>query len=265
MDFHGNAEDYLQSKVNIFRNQTKEDKAILNADEPLFEQIAGDIPSSIYWFSRTKEVENGTFVRDGVIYFKENKKEVKLLDVNDIPLKGTHNVENVLAASLIAYLSGIDIQTIVSSVIEFQAMAHRLEPVKTIDGVTYYNDSKATNPVSTVKACQSFREPLVLILGGKDRNSDLSNVSPALLQDNVRTVISFGETKHRFEEVAKEAGVGEVYVVDTLEEVLYTAQTISENGDIVLFSPACASWGMYNSYVERGNHFKTLVNALKEK
>lgn len=259
MDFHGDMKDYLNAKMNLFQNQTKDDFAVLNADVTLFKDIATSISSSLYWFSTTNEVERGTFVRNESIYFKENEKEIKLIDLKDIPLKGSHNVENVLAASLIAYLSGIDEKTIEEAIKRFQGMEHRLEPVGTLDGVTYYNDSKATNPVSTVKACASFTEPLVLILGGKDRGSDLSEVLPSFTQGNVRAVIAFGETKQRFASLAKDANVETIVEVDTLEEVVKTASSISRHGDIVLFSPACASWGMYSSYVERGNHFKQLV------
>lgn len=263
LDFHGDTADYLEAKLNVFRNQTAEDFAILNADVPLFETIAKDIPSSLYWFSRTKEVAKGAFVRNGAIYVKTEKKESKIIEVKDIPLKGTHNLENALAASLIAFLSGINEETIARSIQQFAAIEHRLEPVGVKNGVMYYNDSKATNPVSTIKACEAFTEPLVLILGGKDRGSDLSEVAHAFIRGNVRAVIAFGETNMQFETIARQAGIQDVFLVETLEEVVEQAHVISRKGETVLFSPACASWGMYPSYVERGNHFKTLIAQLK--
>lgn len=263
MDFHGNRADYFESKLRIFHNQTKDDVGVLNADDPSLQEVATQFASTFYWFSATKEVDNGTFIRNGSIYFKEKEKEVKLIDLKDIPLKGNHNVENVLAASLIALLAGIEPSTIQNAIQQFQAMEHRLEPVSSINGVTYYNDSKATNPVSTIKACTSFTEPLVLILGGKDRGSDLSELLPVFEQGNIRAVIAFGETKHRFAELATIANVKDVLVTDTLDQAVLSSSQISKKGDIVLFSPACASWGMYTSYIERGHHFKSLVSSLK--
>lgn len=261
LDFHGNATDYLQSKLAIFANQDVDDFAVLNADNPMFTSIGETLRASLYWFSLTQEVSRGTFIKNEAIYFKDTEVETKIMELSAIPLKGSHNIENVLAATLIAILGGVQLTHIQTAIEQFQAVEHRLEFVGNKRGVAYYNDSKSTNPVSTVKACNAFDEPIILLLGGKDRGSKFTELADIWSRGNIKEIICYGETAELLNEIATFHGIPS-RVCKTLDECVNLSSQVASNGDVVIFSPACASWDMYTSYEARGIHFKKAFNAI---
>lgn len=259
LDFHETKENYWNAKLNIFRNQTENNQSLLNYDEPLFHAMSENLPSDTYWFSRFAEVPKGAYIIRDSIFFKDGYSNMFIMNLNDIPLKGNHNIENVLAAVAIAALMEIDPKLIRLGVMQFQAVEHRLEFVSTIGGVNYYNDSKSTNPTSTIKAIESFQQPVVLIVGGKDRGADFTDLQKSLLNSTVKGVLTFGETNLQLAKMAREIGITETDTFSTVAECVRFAQSISKPNDTVLFSPGCASWDAYTSYEERGIDFKNSI------
>jgi len=214
---------------------------------------------SIYnTISRKKEVKQGAYVRDGRIFFRDPKGQHEIMQTSEIPLKGGHNVENVLAAVCVGAVMGCDAGSIAKAVRNFKAVEHRLEYVATIRGVEYYNDSKATNVDATIKALESFPANVHLILGGKDKDSDYTQLND-LLQQRVKRVYTIGAAAEKIESQIK--GV-EVDHSETLETALRRASAIAAAGDVVLLAPACASFDQFQNYEHRGRVFKEVVHTL---
>lgn len=263
LDYHETMEDYAKSKVRIFQNQTAEDFAVLNWDHPFTRQLgeSHEIKSQIVWFSREEPVENGAFVKDGWIWYRLNGHEAKrLLPVNKVRLPGSFNLENCLAATVISLCAGADVAGIQEVLSTFTGVEHRLEFVRELHGIRFYNDSKATNSQAASKALSSFTEPIIWIAGGLDRGVDFQELVP-LLKERVKAVVAYGQTAPIFQARAADAGVNCV-VVKEIEESVEKAASLAENGDIVLLSPACASWDLYTSFEERGSIFKQAVHRL---
>ncbi|GAB7387663.1 UDP-N-acetylmuramoyl-L-alanine--D-glutamate ligase [Bacillaceae bacterium] len=264
LDYHGTVEAYLRAKCNIFRRQTSADVAVLNADSPVSGEIAAEIPAGIWWFSREREVARGTMLKGGALVYRDERgKEHVIIARDEIALPGEHNLENALAAALIALAAGADIAAIRRTLRTFRGVEHRLEYVDTIDGVRYYNDSKATNPGAAIKALQSFREPIVYIAGGLDRGIDFRELQPFFASGKVKSLIAYGQSSEKLQKVAREAGLSRIYPVDNVKEAVFVARDVAEPGDVVLLSPACASWDLYASFEERGRIFKETVHNLK--
>jgi UDP-N-acetylmuramoylalanine--D-glutamate ligase len=258
LDRHGSMENYIAAKRRIFENQTAEDYAVLNADNPITRSMAEGLKPQILWFSRLGEVERGAFVRDGKIYFRDHRL-TEILPLAEIALKGAHNVENVLAAVAIGMAAGVEPAAIRRAVKDFRAVEHRLEYVDTLRGVQYFNDSKATNVDATIKALQSFPANIHLLLGGKDKGSDYTELNP-LLAERVKRVYTIGAAAAKIE-----AQIGSTVPVTsalTLEAAVRKAADLAVEGDIVLLAPACASFDQFSSYEERGRIFKSLVQSL---
>jgi UDP-N-acetylmuramoylalanine--D-glutamate ligase len=258
LDRHRTLEVYVDAKARIFENQRSDDFAVLNEDDPTCVTMAARAQAQVFWFSRQKEVKQGAWVRDGNILFRDSAGQREIMQVSEIPLKGAHNLENVLAAVCASALMGCAPEKIRQAVRNFKAVEHRLEYVATIRGVDYYNDSKATNVDATIKALESFPANIHLILGGKDKGSDYSVLND-LLRQRVKRVYTIGAAAAKIESQIQ--GV-EVVHAETLENALRKANAVAQPGDVVLLAPACASFDQFKSYEHRGKVFKEIVRGL---
>jgi UDP-N-acetylmuramoylalanine--D-glutamate ligase len=261
LDRHRTMEAYGAAKAKIFANQTREDSAILNADNAATTAHAPEGPS-VYWFSRKKPVELGAFVKDGDVVFRGVGQEEKILRMEGIPLVGAHNLENVLAAVVAAKMAGADSGAIGHAVSTFTGVDHRLEFVAEIGGVLYYNDSKATNVDATQKALESFDGRVIVILGGKDKDSDYRTLRKDLRQRSIRALL-IGSAADKI--ASHIAGSVALELVGTLEHAVQRAEQIAHAGDVVLLAPACASFDQFENYEHRGRVFKDLVHNLAER
>ena len=261
LDRHGSFENYAAAKARITENQTPEDYLVLNAEDVPTQLVASKTKAQIYWFSAKRQIKQGAFVHGETIFFtaKEGGKPEPVMPVAEIPLAGAHNVENVCAAICSAKLAGVSSETIRAAVSVFKAVEHRLEFVRELDGVRYYNDSKATNVDATVKAVEAFPGNIHLILGGKDKNSDYA-VMGSLLQERVKTVITIGSAAEKIEQQL--AGVVKIERAETIDRAVTWAQEHAASGDVVLLAPACASFDQFENYEHRGRVFKHLVQEL---
>jgi UDP-N-acetylmuramoylalanine--D-glutamate ligase len=258
LDRHHSFGNYVAAKLRIFENQTQQDFAVLNADNEPCIEMAASVKSSVYWFSRLKEIQRGAFTREGRIFWRGGNTDREIMPVSDIPLKGAHNVENVLAAASVGMLAGVEPASIRKAVAGFQAVEHRLEYVATVRGVEYYNDSKATNVDATIKALESFPGRIHLILGGKDKGSDYT-VLNSLLKERVKRVYTIGAAASK---IASQARGTEIVSAGTLDAAVKRASESAASGDVVLLAPACASFDQFDSYEHRGRVFKDLVHQL---
>ena len=263
LDRHRTFDAYVNAKARIFENQRGDDFTVLNADDPTCVSMAARTKAQVFWFSRQKEVERGAWVREGAVLFRDSRGQREILQVSDIPLKGAHNLENVLAAVCAGALMGCAPEKIRQAVANFKAVEHRLEFVATIRGVDYYNDSKATNVDATIKALESFPANIHLILGGKDKGSDYSVLND-LLRQRVKRVYTIGAAAAKIESqiVSTKNGGPELIHAETLENAIRKASTIAQPGDIVLLAPACASFDQFKNYEQRGGLFKEIVRSL---
>jgi UDP-N-acetylmuramoylalanine--D-glutamate ligase len=258
LDRHRTLELYVAAKQRIFENQRGDDFAVLNQDDPTCRAMAARSRAPVFWFSRQREVKQGAWVRDGNILFRQDELQREIMQVAEIPLKGAHNLENVLAAVCASALMGCAPEKIRQAVRDFKAVEHRLEFVATIGGVDYYNDSKATNVDATIKALESFPSNLHLILGGKDKGSDYSVLND-LLRQRVKRVYTIGAAAAKIESQIQ--GV-ELVHAETLENALRKVNAAAQPGDVVLLAPACASFDQFKSYEHRGKVFKEIVRRL---
>ncbi|RAL26014.1 UDP-N-acetylmuramoyl-L-alanine--D-glutamate ligase [Thermoflavimicrobium daqui] len=265
MDYHQTMEDYILSKQRLFQNQTVDDIAVLNLDSPVCVDISKSISSTIWWFSRLQEVEQGVCVKDDWIVFRRSGEYFqKILPISEVALPGSFNLENALAAIAIALTCGCPIAAIQETLRTFTGVEHRLEYVKTLDGVKYYNNSKATNAQAALKSLEAFTEPIVLIVGGLDRGVDFKELIPAF-KEKVKAVVTYGQTASVFLKRAEDAQITERHQVNDIRDAVIKAGELAKPGDIVLLSPACASWDMYTSFEERGSIFKQAVHNLNNK
>ncbi|HET7209676.1 MAG TPA: UDP-N-acetylmuramoyl-L-alanine--D-glutamate ligase [Terriglobales bacterium] len=261
LDRHGSLQAYVDAKARIFENQSNADLAVLNADDDICAGLATRTKAQVFWFSRKKAVQKGAFVCDGRILVRDGRGELEILAVADIPLKGSHNLENVLAAATVSALMGCKPEAIARSVREFKAVEHRLEYVATIRGVEYYNDSKATNVDATIKALESFPANIHIILGGKDKGSDYTVLND-LLRQRAKRVYTIGAAAAKIESQIK--GAAEIVPSDTLETAVKRAAASAAPGEVVLLAPACASFDQFQNYEQRGRVFKELVRGLAD-
>ncbi len=262
LDRHRTLEAYAAAKTRIFENQTANDYAVLNADDAACERMAMATKAPVYWFSRRREVERGAFVRDHQIWFAGPGGTEMVMPVAAITLKGAHNLENVLAAVCCGRLTGATAAQVRQAVETFKAVEHRLEYVATINGVEYFNDSKATNIDATEKALESFAGGVHLILGGKHKGSPYAPLIP-LVKQRVKRVYTIGAAAQLVEDELK--GATEILRTGTLEAAVRRAAEAAKPGEIVLLSPACASYDQFPSYEHRGRHFKEVVKAMQQR
>lgn len=260
LDRHASFAEYGRAKARIFENQTGDNSAILNADDPAALQYAPAEPQ-IYWFSRGKRVVQGCYLRGDQIVFQRDGFETVLLNRRDIGLRGEHNLENVLAAATASTLAGAGPSAIAEGVRSFAGVEHRLEFVASVAGVDYFNDSKATNVDAALKALDAFPRNLLVILGGKDKGGDYSLLREPL-QQRARSILLIGAAAEKIE--SQLGGVVPMERAGTLERAVERAASTARPGDTVLLAPACASFDQFESYEHRGRVFKQLVRALAE-
>jgi UDP-N-acetylmuramoylalanine--D-glutamate ligase len=258
LDRHRTFEAYTDAKARIFENQLPEDFSVLNADDPTCVGLASRTRAQVFWFSGKKDVKQGAYVHDGKILFRDDKGQREIMLASEIPLKGGHNVENVLAAVCVGAILGCEPGRIGKAVRDFKAVEHRLEYVATVRGVEYYNDSKATNVDATIKALESFPANVHLILGGKDKDSDYTLLND-LLRKRVKRVYTIGSAAEKIESQIKDVDIDHS---KTLETAVRHAAATAVAGDIVLLAPACASFDQFRNYEHRGREFKEVVRSL---
>jgi len=261
LDRHHSFEKYVAAKERIFARQGPEDAVVLNGDDRVTQMCAARAKSEVYWFSGTKAVRRGAFVRDGVIVWVEKEGGVTepIMPVSEVHLKGAHNIENVLAAVCAARLAKVSAESIRASVANFTAVEHRLELVRKLNGVEYYNDSKATNVDATMKAVSSFSKGIHLILGGKDKDSDYGLMAE-LLKERVKVVYTIGSAAEKIERQLH--GVVKMVTAGTMQTAVAEASKVAVTSDVVLLSPACSSYDQFENYEHRGRVFRQLVNEL---
>jgi UDP-N-acetylmuramoylalanine--D-glutamate ligase len=260
LDRHGTFERYVDAKARIFANQGPTDCAVLNADDPVTAGLAGRVRGRVIWFSRLTTPTHGVFIYDGWIVAKLNGSTERICPVGEITLRGQHNVENVLAATACALWTGMGPSAIRRGIAAFRGVAHRIERVHDDRGVVYYNDSKGTNVDSTIKALESFTEPVVLIAGGKGKGQDFAPLAEAA-RGRVRGAVLIGQDRDRIR-TALEAADIPVETADSMDDAVRRARDVARVGDVVLLSPACASFDMFRNFEHRGDVFKSAVRAL---
>jgi UDP-N-acetylmuramoylalanine--D-glutamate ligase len=257
LDRHRTFEAYVEAKARIFMNQTASDCAVLNADDEATRALAGRTAAHVVWFSRLRPLEDGVFVRDGRVVAQLRGHVDEICALTDIRLRGQHNVENVLAATACALWIGLGIDALRRAIASFRAVAHRIEFVRDVRGVHVYNDSKGTNVASTIKALESFPERIVLIAGGKGKGQDFGPLAAAA-RGRVAHAVVIGEDGDKIAAALRHAGIA-VTPADSMPAAIDAALAAARPGDVVLLSPACASFDMFDNYEHRGDVFKRLV------
>ncbi|KGA97013.1 UDP-N-acetylmuramoyl-L-alanyl-D-glutamate synthetase [Alkalihalobacillus alcalophilus ATCC 27647 = CGMCC 1.3604] len=258
LDYHGTKEEYIKAKANIVAKQAESDYFIYNLDDPLVCEVATLTKATKVPFTQKSLLEKGLSVFEGNLYFNGEM----IIPVNEIVLPGAHNLENILAAVGAAILSGASIVQVKHVLKTFSGVEHRLQFVEQIDHRLFYNDSKATNILATKKALEAFDKPVILLAGGLDRGNEFDELIPAL--KNVSKLITFGQTAPKLERIAREANVGEVILAEKVEDAVQKAWQHSVEGEVILLSPACASWDQYKTFEVRGKEFINAVARIKE-
>ena len=260
---HYTMENYASVKLDICKNQTPEDYLVLNYDDEITKNMANDkrVNAKVVYFSRLHNLEEGICLDGDEIVLRENGTEIRVIQKKDLVLLGDHNVENYMAGIAVAYYMGIPMEDIVSVLKTFKGVAHRIEFVKEVNGVTYYNDSKGTNPDAAIKGIQAMNRKTVLIGGGYDKGVAFDEWIQAF-DGKVKKLILLGQTAQMIAETAKKYDFTEIEFVDDLKEAVTRCAQIAQPGEAVLLSPACASWGMFDNYEQRGDMFKEYVNEL---
>ncbi|HWO77861.1 MAG TPA: UDP-N-acetylmuramoyl-L-alanine--D-glutamate ligase [Bacillus sp. (in: firmicutes)] len=257
LDYHHSLKAYWEAKANITKNQTENDWFIFNSDQDECLAIAQNSKAKPIPFSTKYKVEDGAYVENGWIYFRGEA----IMKYGDVVLPGSHNLENILASVSAARLHGVSKEAIHKVLTTFYGVKHRLQYIDTIAGRKFYNDSKATNILATQKALEAFRQPTILLAGGLDRGNEFDELIPSL--KHVKAIITFGQTAPKIERIAKEAGIECIQRVDNVEKAVPAAFEISSEGDVILLSPACASWDQYKTFEVRGDIFIDAVHKLK--
>ncbi|HMF54481.1 MAG TPA: UDP-N-acetylmuramoyl-L-alanine--D-glutamate ligase, partial [Edaphobacter sp.] len=261
LDRHGSFENYAAMKTRITERQQTDDFLILNAEDKPTQMVTAKTKAQIFWFSSRRPIKQGAFVHGDSIVFlpREGAKAEPIMPVAEIPLKGSHNVENVLAAVCAARLAGVPSETIRSAIATFKAVEHRLEFVRSLQGVEYFNDSKATNVDAAMKAVAAFPGGIHLILGGKDKDSDYTLLAP-LLRERVRAVYTIGSAAEKIEREL--SGVVKMVGAGTIDAAVREAKMSAVPGDVVLLAPACSSFDQFENYEHRGRVFRQIVQEL---
>lgn len=259
---HHTMEAYAAAKARIFENQNNSDYLIVNKDDDTTFNLSKDARSKIIPFSRKEELDLGAYVEENMLKIKdEDGLTHDICKISEIKIPGGHNIENILAAAAISYFAGIDISTIRESVINFYGVEHRIEYIGEVDGVKFYNDSKGTNVDATITALKALEKDIILIAGGDGKGQDFSILANSL-SNRVKSVILFGRDKEIIGNAFNDSRFNSYIYKDNLPECVKEAMKIAKPGDKILLSPACASWDMYDNYMQRGDHFKECVNSL---
>ncbi|MEH7382429.1 UDP-N-acetylmuramoyl-L-alanine--D-glutamate ligase [Bacillus sp. JJ1533] len=257
LDYHGTKEEYIKAKARIFENQTAADYSVINLDDKDVVRAAESGRGMKIPFSTTQTLQKGAYMKDQAIYFDEEK----IMDIQDIVLPGFHNLENILAAVAVAKLVHTPNSAITEVLTTFTGVKHRLQYVTSIEKRKFYNDSKATNILATKKAITAFEQPIILLAGGLDRGNEFDDLVPEL--SRVKAMVLFGQTAKKLERAGKLAGIETLKMVDNVEAAVKEAYNLSNEGDVILLSPACASWDQHKTFEERGDIFINAVHKLK--
>ncbi|OGG34519.1 UDP-N-acetylmuramoylalanine--D-glutamate ligase [Candidatus Gottesmanbacteria bacterium RIFOXYB1_FULL_47_11] len=262
-NFHPDREAYVDAKKSIVRYQNAGDTAVLNADDPTSSSFARETKGHALYFSRT-DYSSAAFVRDHTVYLREGGKEQKIATLAGIKLRGEHNLDNIAAAALALQAAGVPVDVIARSAAAFEGLEHRLETVATVGGVLYVNDSFSTVPETAIAAIESFTEPIILIAGGSEKGSDFTQLGQSIAKGNVKALIAIGKMTTRIVQAARAAGYKGAVVTGlrSMPEIITSAAKIAASGDVVLLSPAAASFDMFKNYKERGYQFKHEVSLL---
>ena len=261
IDWHGDFNDYISSKLNIAKKQTEDDYLILNKNDEVLQKNKDRFKANIYEFSSLGPVKKGLYLDEQAIYYIDEKEKLEIINTNDLKIIGNHNYENLMAAMLECYLFGLDFASIAKAAKTFVSIEHRLEFVDEIKGIKVYNDSKATNVDSAIKAIKSFTNPIIIIAGGYDKKIDYSYYVKAF-KENGKLMVIMGETKDQLKKLCEAEGVSYTLANDMDQAVKIALENASEN-DVILLSPASASWDMYKSYEIRGKDFKEKIEKYK--
>ena len=258
---HHTMEEYIRVKELIIKNQTADNYCVLNYEDPVLREFGKNIVPKVVYFSSERVLEQGIYLDGDQIILKTEKEEIPVVRTGDLKLLGKHNFENVMAAVAMAYYAGVSMDNIRKSICEFTAVEHRIEYVTEKNGVTYYNDSKGTNPDAAIKGIQAMNRPTLLIGGGYDKGSSYDEWLNAF-DGKVRYLVLIGQTRDKIREAAERLGVCPCILCENLEEAVKICAEKAEPGDAVLLSPACASWGQFDNYEQRGDMFKEYVRNL---
>lgn len=261
---HKTMENYAAAKARIFMNQNAENFVVLNDDDPIVRAMKKDAHSKILSISQHHKVECGAYFEGNTCYAVLNGNVISVIDTEQIHIKGAHNIENILSVIALTYALGVDVERIKRTIENFHGVEHRLERVTTIHDVTFYNDSKATNTDSVVKALDAFDKPVILLAGGHDKMTPLEDFMN-VVKENTKEVIFMGEAAERFESVATKVGVTNIHRAQSMKEAVELGYKLAEPSDIVLLSPACSSFDWYSCFEERGDDFKKCVKELEER
>lgn len=262
---HYTFENYGNVKFSITKNQTMDDVTVLNYDDEHTRAMGEKAKDHchVVYFSRLEKPAGGVYVEDGDIILEDGDKKINVLAIKDLKLMGAHNVENVLAAVGISYYMGVPVDVIRDVATSFKAVAHRIEYVDTVDGVAYYNDSKGTNPDAAIKGIQAMVAPTFLIGGGYDKGSEYDEWIEAF-DGKVKWLVLIGQTAQKIADCAKRHGFNSIIFEENLQDAVAYCHENAVDGDVVLLSPACASWGQFDNYEQRGDMFKEYVRSYKE-
>lgn len=264
LDRHKTMHAYVESKSNIFKMQSRQDFAVFNYEDPYLREMSKQCPAAVIYFSVHSHLETGFYIENNNIVFRRENAAVNICPIGDIRLRGQHNMENVLCAVAMSYLYGVKPATINDALKSFTGVRHRLEEVTSHDGVLYINDSKATNPESVMKALESFQQPIILIAGGRNKGSDFSRLAE-MINEKVRDLIILGEAREEIKHAVMKTSFKNIHEVNDLTEAVYKAGKLARKGDVVLLSPACASWDQFPSYEHRGDLFCELARTMSER
>ena len=257
---HHTMEAYIQAKKNVAINQTAEDTCVLNYEDEVLREFGETLQTKVLYFSSKRKLDKGIYLDDGNIIYR-NPDECLVCNVKELKLLGVHNYENVMAAVAMAAAYGVPMDSIRKTIKEFAGVEHRIEFVAEKNGVAYYNDSKGTNPDAAIRGIQAMNRPTYLIGGGYDKQSEYKEWIESF-DGKVKKLLLIGQTREKIAKEAEECGFTDIMLLDTFEDAVLTAAKLAEPGEAVLLSPACASWGMFKNYEERGDKFKEIVNSL---
>lgn len=258
---HHTMEEYIRVKELITENQGTEDVCVLNYEDEVLREFGKHLIPRVVYFSSGRKLDEGIYLDGNKIILKDGEKEIEVVKTEDLKLLGKHNFENVMAAVAMAYYDGVSLDSIRKSICEFTAVAHRIEYVTEKKGVVYYNDSKGTNPDAAIKGIQAMNRPTLLIGGGYDKQSGYDEWIEAF-DGKVRYLVLIGQTKEKIKEAAEKHGFHDIILCEDLKEAVKVCEEKAQPGDAVLLSPACASWGQFDNYEQRGDMFKEYVRNL---
>lgn len=263
LDRHGTMESYMSAKARIFENQGQGDYTVLNYDDPEVRKLAGQTAGQVIFFSRQHKLDTGVFVQNGHIVAVTGENREQICPVQEIGIRGAHNLENALAATAATCVMGVSGEVIGRVLRTFAGVAHRMEFVAEVNGVKFVNDSKGTNPDAAIKALEAYDEPIVLIAGGRNKGSKFDEFA-AVVKRKARTLVAIGECAEEIVAAVKLTGFDRIRRAASFEDAVKTAAREARPGDIVLLSPACASWDMFKNFEERGDLFKAVVGSLEK-